>query len=164
VPAGDEAVGEAQQADTYETSAFYGTTGGTGPIGPGDTSGTPGTTPVDQIIGYAVDSTGTYIAGIDLYYTDGTHHLFGNTTDFQSTYTFPGGVINGVHVHVDSGHLRGIKFKSSIGTAFTVGYLNGTEEVFDDPSATFTDMQVYTGTLHTDTVIWGASFDYTLAQ
>jgi len=141
-------------------TSFYGNTSGTGPTGPGDTSSPSGGTPVNQIVGYTTDSSGSYIAGIELYYTDSTNYLFGATTSYSSSFTFPEGVIYAVHYHSDTGNIRGLRFKSTLDTAYDLGYLPETNPIFDNVDDTFTDLQVYTGTLGGNTVVWGVSCYY----
>jgi hypothetical protein len=153
VQADPEALGEAQEA--AQTGTYGNATTGT-KDGPGDT----GTTAVNKVIAYNHDDTGSYVAGVDLYYTDGTHHLFGYTSNYSNQFTFSGGVIDGVHVHVESGVLRGIKFRSNLDTSFIVGFFNGEETVFQDPSYTLTDMVTWSGNNHGNNIIWGASFLY----
>jgi len=104
---------------TLNQTPFFGNTSSGTLQGPGDGTGN---VTVNQIIGYTNDNNSSYISGLDLYYTDSTHYLFGATTDFSGTYTFPGGVIDGAHYHVETGTLRGVKFKSTIGTNFVVGF------------------------------------------
>jgi len=140
----------------YNTAGPFGTTSGTSE-GPGTASHTDSVT---KIIAY---STSAYIFGIKLFW-GATNVMYGSTHDLNGeVLDLTDDFVKEIKYHIDAtGVMRGMRFRTSLGTIMSIGYLNDNKPIaFSGATNHFTDLVTYKGTVGGDVVIWGATFYYT---